>query len=115
MKRGKTKFTVERRAGKLYRAAPQAPAYALAHLDPGAAVFEEIWPEDGNLFSLTQLQQVVGGYIELIYLPHGKIIVIDEEGKLKRKPLNAWATAFAKLPVDLVVGDAVLIDSDQIE
>lgn len=50
--------------------------------------------------------------------PHGRILVIDEEGKLKDKPLNAQATMIFRTAWrvdDWIVGDAVLVAKDHWE
>ena len=52
--------------------------------------------------------------VECVYLNDGKILVIDEEGKLKGKPLNEQATLLMHESLgnrnDCIVGVAVLID-----
>lgn len=62
--------------------------------------------------SLESLQAAVGGYIEILQLPDGKYLVIDEEGKIKDKPRNETATKLyraGRIPTnDFIVGDAVL-------
>jgi hypothetical protein len=55
---------------------------------------------------------LVGGYIEVAKTTDGKYLVLDEEGKLKRKPLNVAATRIYQYGRhDPVVGDAVVIDT----
>jgi hypothetical protein len=39
--------------------------------------------------TLDALQKAVGGYIETVTLPGNMVLVCDEEGVLKGKPLNA--------------------------
>lgn len=41
---------------------------------------------------LPQLQEFVGGYIELVYLNDGSVMVINEEGALEGLPNNVAAT-----------------------
>jgi hypothetical protein len=65
--------------------------------------------------SLSELQKLVGGYIELVSL--GDIhIVIDEEGKIKGKPVNEEATQLwmnhESFWGDVIVGDAVVLTGD---
>ncbi|MDR1182676.1 MAG: DUF3846 domain-containing protein, partial [Bacteroidales bacterium] len=47
-----------------------------------------VTPENRKHFSLKELQHIVGGYIENIYLNDGTIMVLNEEGKLENLPLN---------------------------
>lgn len=37
-----------------------------------------------------EMQKLVGGYFEIVRHA-GKLLYVDEEGLLKRKPLNPWA------------------------
>lgn len=63
---------------------------------------EDIAAEDLHAF-----QRLVGGYIEVVVVPGG-LMVLDEEGKLKGKDPNIIATRLYGLS-DVVVGDAVLV------
>jgi len=58
-------------------------------------------PAGGKLFTLQELQRAVGGYIEIVHLPGGFLLVVNEEGRLHGLPHNARASALA---VGLVVG-----------
>jgi len=61
--------------------------------------------------SLSDAQKFVGGYVEVVQVNDG-ILIIDEEGKLKDKPIN---NASSKLYADkygdedIIVGDAIYI------
>jgi hypothetical protein len=69
-------------------------------------------PSNGVHWSLAELQTLVGGYIEVAKTTDGKYLVLDEEGKLKRKPLNVAATRIYQYGRrDPVVGDVVLVDT----
>ena len=74
---------------------------------------KEVKPMNGEKFTLFELQQHVGGYIEIIYLTNDKLLVVDEEGKLKGKPLNRIATGWLNADgiIDYVAGTAILMDS----
>ena len=75
-------------------------------------------PENGRSFKLKQLQGIVGGYIEIIHLRDGRLMVINEEGKLKALLLNETATALARgaiFPDDYVAGDVLVCDDSQID
>lgn len=83
---------------------------------------EVVEPKNGIYFSLEEMQKIVGGHIEICEV-HDDIkkdidepvmMVIDEEGKLKSKPVNWSATAIYKYSmvgdvlVDVVVGDVLI-------
>lgn len=71
--------------------------------------------EDGT-FTLKQLQEAVGGYIERVHprdpkqCPEGVVFLCDEEGLLKERPFNGLASV---LVGSAVVGDLVVIDDDK--
>lgn len=73
---------------------------------------EILTPPEGGYWALEELQTMVGGYIELTRTIDGRFLIIDEEGKLKKKPLNIQAT---KLYIhnrhDVIVGTAILFDT----
>ena len=73
---------------------------------------EMLQPTNGVNWQLAELQTLVGGYIEVGRTIDGKYLVLDEEGKLKRKPLNIAATRLYQYGRhDPIVGDAVVIDT----
>jgi len=43
---------------------------------------EQVNPENGKFFKLKELQSIVGGYIECLYLKDNMTMVVNEEGKL---------------------------------
>ena len=53
---------------------------------------EEVQPRNGIDFSLEELQKIVGGYIEIVKVSNRQIMVVDNEGKLKGKPVNLMAS-----------------------
>jgi hypothetical protein len=68
--------------------------------------------------TLASLQKVVGGYIEIVQTNDGRLVVLDEEGKLKGKPVNAKATELTRGIVDvfdLIVGDVVVASHSEID
>ena len=44
--------------------------------------------------TLAEMQKFVGGYIEVVYASNGDQIVLDEEGRLKEKPINKEASEY---------------------
>ena len=55
---------------------------------------------------LSALQDLVGGYIQTVYLPHGVIMIVNEEGKLMNLKPNF------RFGNDLIVGTAVFVSTD---
>jgi hypothetical protein len=74
-------------------------------------------PENGTDFKLEELYKLIGtDMVEVVPLANGRILVIDEEGKLKGKGVNAEADRLFQVKRmqwgDYIVGDAVLMDSE---
>ena len=64
--------------------------------------------------SLSDAQKFVGGYVEVVQVNDG-ILIVDEEGKLKDKPVNEVASkmyADKYGDEDIIVGDAIYIPKD---
>jgi len=59
---------------------------------------------DVKINSLKQMQELVGGYVEFVYLSD-KVLIVNEEGLLYGLPRNNQATEIAGHPI---VGDAIL-------
>ena len=75
-----------------------------------------VTPASPPAFSLEELHALVGGWIEVVYLPDGRLMVIDEEGKLKGYPRNEQATRLAagRLMVsDYIAGTAVIVTLEE--
>lgn len=62
--------------------------------------------------SLKQMQEAVGGYIEFVYLSNGQAMVVNEEGLLKRLPLNRIASTLANQDI---VGNVLVFSKDEME
>ena len=78
---------------------------------------ESDYPRAGKTYSLEELQGAVGGYIEIISLRDGRLMVLNEEGKLKALPPNPAATLLARRVIqaaDWVVGDVVVCNNDEV-
>ena len=61
--------------------------------------------------SLSEAQKFVGGWVEVVQVNDG-VLIIDEEGKLKDKPVNQVASkmyADKYGDEDIIVGDAIYI------
>ncbi len=72
---------------------------------------KEIEPKNGKNFTLAELQEIVGGYFEPIYLPKGMVLAVNEEGLLKNLPLNEKAS---NITMKLIVGDVLLCNIEQL-
>ena len=67
--------------------------------------------------TLKEMQEFVGGYIEVVYLNKESMMIIDEEGKIKEKPVNKEATDIAHenqaiFNTDYIAGDAMILSGD---
>ena len=61
--------------------------------------------------SLSDAQKFVGGWVEVVQVNDG-VLIIDEEGKMKNKPVNEVASkmyADKYGDADIIVGDAIYI------
>jgi hypothetical protein len=67
---------------------------------PEVVVFEDQPP------TLEHAQKIVGGYVEIVYLPNGDQMLVAEEGLLKQLPVNPQATFLAG---KMIVGNALVL------
>lgn len=75
-------------------------------------------PKNGKTFALTEMQEIIGGYIEPIRLNDGRMVIVDEEGKSKDKAVNIPATNILRrdhFTTDYIVGTAIVCDADMVE
>ena len=77
----------------------------------------EVVPANGTDFQLDELKKMVGGYIEIVPAGKGKIMVLDDEGKLKGKPVNDAATMiFIQAGYyDTIVGDVLVCNDEMVQ
>ena len=67
-----------------------------------------------NDLDLDKLQEIVGGYIELVSVNTKINLFCNEEGKIKNLPVNTIATKFIKTHKhfnDVLCGDVVFINN----
>jgi len=64
-------------------------------------------PSNGTDFALSEVQKLVGGYVELVRIGPGRIMLINEDGLSLGLPTNAKAS---KLFPPKIVGDVVTCD-----
>lgn len=79
-----------------------------------------ITPKNGKMFELEELQELVSGYIQVIRLTDSQCMVINENGKLYGFEHNAEASVIAHsykaiFTDDFIVGDAVIINNEQLD
>lgn len=90
--------------------------------------FREVTPINGKSFTYKELQQFVkdgeNDMIEIVPLPSGKSIVVNEEGKLIGLEKNQLATDFWRIEYplskyphnndELIVGNALVVDEKEL-
>ena len=79
---------------------------------------EDYTPKNGTTFELEEMQKIVGGYIEVIRLNDGRIIIVNEEGLLQGLPVNIEATNILRRDhstTQYIVGTAIVCDADMID
>ena len=79
---------------------------------------EDYTPKNGKTFALTEMQEIIGGYVEPIRLNDGRMIIVDEDGKSKDKAVNIPATNILRrdhFTADYIVGTAIVCDADMID
>lgn len=76
----------------------------------------EVHPANGS-FTLEEMQGCVGGYVQLITLPDGRCLLMDEDGKAKGLPWNLKATLYGRkagiAPDDYMVGPVLLCTREE--
>lgn len=77
----------------------------------------ETSPKNGTNYSLEELKEIVGGYIEIIHLTNNKIMVINDEGKLINLPHNENATTLYRIcldTIDFIIGNVLVCHTNRI-
>lgn len=79
-------------------------------------------PKNGTDFSLEELKEFVGGWIEIVWLNKtDEIMIINEEGKLMDLPLNhygsfrLWNEKPHTKESDYIVGDVLICHRSQVK
>ncbi len=73
---------------------------------------EERQPENGRDFQLKELQEIVGGYIEIVPTKDGRIMVCNEEGKLDD---IIFVGEITDTEVDYIAGDVLVCESSELK
>jgi len=71
-----------------------------------------ILPQNGDKFSLDELQQIVDGFIEIIQVNEQGWLVMDEDGKLKKMSENKKASDNFNYPL---LGNVILCSISEIQ
>ena len=79
---------------------------------------EQVEPQNGTDFSLKELRGFIGGHIEIVPLTKNRLMIVDEEGKLKGLPLNPMATKIydeeSFCVADIIVGNALICKRSEV-
>jgi hypothetical protein len=70
-----------------------------------------VLPVNGTSFTLKELSSFVNGYVQVITLSDGRLMVLNEEGKINGLKENDTATKLAKAVLfndDFIVGDVLV-------
>jgi hypothetical protein len=66
--------------------------------------------------TLEGMQAAVGGYIQIVNTKDGKLMVMNEDGKLKGLIFNETATEMVELfPGDYVAGNVLIAEQNEID
>jgi hypothetical protein len=80
---------------------------------------QSVQPTNGTDFTLEEMQGIVGGDIELVFLNETEIMVVNEEGKVNALAYNSAATHIFKenhpSVSDYIVGDVLVCNNEQIK
>lgn len=88
------------------------------HLKAGETAVNYVEPANGKDFSLEELQEFVGGHIEIVFFDDKTCMVCNEEGKLNGLPINLAATAIYQIKKDfedMIMGDVLICDRKKIK
>ena len=59
--------------------------------------------------TLSEAQKAVGGYVEVLVLPDGRQMLVNEDGLQEGLPLNKNAALIAE---QIILGDVLILDVD---
>jgi len=94
---------------------PRSPAEPLVALiiDPSGTVVEATPPHGAVKWAFSDFQSLVGGYVEVVRLPGGKVALVNEDGFALGLPPNPAATAALGLPgVVPLLGTVVVVSAN---
>lgn len=87
-------------------------------ISENAVVSSNIQPHNGKTFSADELHELIGGFYEVLWLSDGRIMWLNEEGKLQGLPPNPVADLMAHeksgiAPWDHIVGNVVITTREE--
>ena len=77
-----------------------------------------VYPKNGTDFQWEELKDIVGGYIEILQLCDGWIMVLNEDGKPMGLPINNKATYIFRnnyATSDFIVGNVLICKSELVK
>jgi hypothetical protein len=91
---------------KAAKKATAAPLYSIYKAD-GTIQKDISLPDGRKHFELEEMKKIVGGWVEVSYLPGKMIAIYDEEGKMQHKsyPINLKASELVGL---ILVGTVII-------
>lgn len=72
-------------------------------------------PRNGKKFTLDELQELIGGYVEMVSIPGDvgrRVFFVDEDGRMKGLPSNVRASHIA---YRLLLGNALLCSPKEVD
>ena len=79
---------------------------------------EDYTPKNGKTFGKTEMCGIVEGFIDIIRLNDGRVIIVDSQGKALNKAVNIPATNILRrdhFTTNYIVGTAIVCDADMID
>lgn len=78
---------------------------------------DKVEPQNGSHYTLEELQQYVGGLIEVVQLTNSTLMIVNEEGQLLGLPFNFAASNLVqdRLPGQIIVGTVVVIKDNELK
>lgn len=78
---------------------------------------EEVSPANGTDFQLDEVKAIVAGWVEVVGLYDGRIMLLNEEGKLQDMLPNQAATILfnqgGRMWYDVIVGDVLVCEDKE--
>jgi hypothetical protein len=74
-----------------------------------------ILPNNNKHFELSELQSIVEGYIEIIRLNDGRLMIVNEEGKILNLNHNENASKLIQTKEDFICGNVLVTPSNFIK
>ena len=83
----------------------------MAELFEVGHTMRKVEPENGDTFTLEELQKHIDGYVEMIPVD-GKFLIVDEEGRYKGSPINVNASAIYG---EGLVGNVLVCSAEELD